>query len=448
MKSRQTRRAFLRSSILGGAGLLVLRDSRTALGYQANDKLGIASVGVAGMGWGDLSNVSGENIVGLCDVHESRAVKAFEKWPQAKRFKDFRRMFDELDKQIDAVLVSTPDHTHAVASVAAMKRGKHVYCQKPLTRTVFEARVMRETAAKHNVVTQMGNQGSATEGVRRSVELASAGSIGTVREAHVWFGGGDGPQARPTDQPPVPPDIAWDLWLGPATYRPYHSAYMPGVWRRWRAFGSGSMGDMGCHTINIVSRALRLVDLWYPDPANPKPERVVIGVQAEASEVDAEGYPRWMRVNYDLPARGDMPPAKLTLYTGGHKPDEKVMRGEPMTKWGSLLDGEKGALFSDCPWNTRYNLLPKKEFEGFTGPERTLPRPKSHYVEWLDACKGRGKTFSSFQIGGPLTELIQLGNAAVLIGKPFEYDTLRGQVLNEPEANQHLHREYRAGWNL
>jgi hypothetical protein len=210
------------------------------------------------------------------------------------------------------------------------------------------------------------------------------------------------------------------------------------------------MGDMGCHTINIVFRALRLVDLWNPDPTPEKPraERVVIGVQAEASEVDAEGYPRWMRVNYELPARGELPPAKLTLYTGGHKPDEIVMRGESMTKWGSLLDGEKGAIFSDCPWNTRYNLLPKKEFEGFAGPERTLPRPKSHYVEWLDACKGRGETFSSFHIGGPLTELIQLGNAAVLIGKPFEYDTLSGQVLDSPEANQHLHREYRKGWIL
>ncbi len=451
MRSKNTRRTFLQNSILGGAGLLVLRDSSTAFGYQANDKLNVASVGVAGMGWGNLGNVSSENVVALCDVHESRAAKAHEKHPQAKRFKDFRRMLDELDKQLDAVVVSTPDHTHAVAAVAAMKRGKHVYCEKPLTRTVFEARVMRETAAKHKVVTQMGNQGSASEGVRRSVELAWAGTIGAVRQAHVWFGGGDGPQTRPTDEPPVPANVAWDLWLGPAPYRPYHPSYMPAVWRRWRVFGSGSMGDMGCHTINIVFRALRLVELWNPDPARPekpRPERVVIRVEAKASEVDAEGYPRWMRINYDVPARGDLPPAKLTFYTGGQKPDEKVMRGEAMTKWGSLLDGEKGAIFSDCPWNTRYNLLPKKEFEGFTGPECTLPRGKGHHAEWIEACKGRGETFSSFQIGGPLTELIQLGNAAVLVGEPCEYDTLSGQILNVPEANRHLHRECRAGWSL
>jgi hypothetical protein len=197
-----------------------------------------------------------------------------------------------------------------------------------------------------------------------------------------------------------------------------------------------------------VFRALRLVELWNPDRAKPRPSSAVIGVEAEASEVDAEGYPRWMRVNYELPARGDMPPAKLTLYTGGQQPHERVMRGKPMTKWGSLLDGEKGAIFSDCPWNTRFNLLPEKEFEGFTGPEQTLPRVESHHAEWLEACKGRGETFSSFQIGGPLTELIQLGNAAVLIGEPFEYDTLSGQVLNAPKANRLLHREYRTGWNL
>jgi hypothetical protein len=386
--------------------------------------------------------------VALCDVHGSRAAKAHEKHPQAKRYQDFRRMLDEMDSQIDAVVVSTPDHTHTVASVAAMKRGKHVYCEKPLTRTVFEARVMRETAAKHKVVTQMGNQGSASEGVRRSVELMAAKTIGTVTQAHVWFGGGDGPKTRPTDEPPVPSDIAWDLWLGPAPHRPYHSAYMPAVWRGWRAFGSGAMGDMGCHTINIVFRTLRLADLWNPDPAKPRPPRVLIGVQAEASEVDAEGYPRWMRIVFNLPAREGMPPAQFTIYTGGQKPADQVMRGEAMTKWGSLLDGEKGAIFSNCPWNKRYQLLPTKQFEGFTGPERTLPRGPGHHAEWIEACKGRGETFSSFQIGGPMTELIQLGNAAVLAGEPVEYDTLSGTIVNLPDANRHLHREYRAGWSL
>jgi len=346
MKSPATRRDFLKSSLFGASGVLLVRDSKAAFGYQANDKLNLAAIGIGGMGRGNIANVSGENLVALCDVHQSHAAKTFEAHPQVKRYQDFRRMLDEIDRQLDAVVVSTPDHTHAVAATAAMKRGKHVYCEKPLARTVFEARVMRETAAGHQVVTQTGNQGSASEGLRRSVELAWAGTIGQVGEAHVWFGGGDGPKQRPQDEPPVPPDLAWDLWLGPAPERPYHPAYLPAVWRGWRAFGSGSMGDMGCHTINLVFRSLRLDQLWSPDPAAPLPPRVLIRVEAEASEVDAEGYPRWMQIRYDLPARGELPPVKLTLYTGGKKPSEELMRGEPMTDWGALVSGEKGAIFS------------------------------------------------------------------------------------------------------
>ncbi len=448
MKSRTTRRNFLRSSLAGGAGVLLLRDSKAAFGYQANDKLNVAAIGIGGMGRGNVMNLSGENVVALCDVHDGHAAKSYEKHPQAKRFKDFRRMLDEIHKQIDAVVISTPDHTHAVAAVAAMKRGKHVYCEKPLSRTVFEARVMRAAAAKHRVVTQTGNQGSASEGLRRSVELAWAETAGEVRQAHVWFGGGDGPKQRPKDRPPVPPDLAWDLWLGPAPERPYHPEYLPARWRGWRAFGSGGMGDMGCHTINMVFRALRLDRLWNPDPAQPRPSRVPIGVEAQASEVDDEGYPRWVQINFSLPARGKLPPVKLTFYTGGRKPSPELLRGREMTDWGALLCGAKGAIFSDCPWNTRFELLPKKQFEGFEGPAKILPRTSGHHAEWIEACKGRGRTFSSFAIGGPLTELIQLGNAAVLVGEPFEYDTLSGRISGVPEADRYLHRQYRSGWTL
>jgi hypothetical protein len=447
--TRQTnRRTFLQSSLPLGAGLLVLGDSRLAFGAEANDRLNIAAVGVAGMGAGNVNNLSSQNIVALCDVHESRAAKTYEKHPEAKVYTDFRRMLDELDSQIDAVVVSTPDHTHAVSAVAAMKRGKHVYCEKPLTRTVYEARVMRETAVRYGVVTQMGNQGSASEGLRRAVELAWAGTVGPVQRAHLWFGGGDGPRQRPADEPPVPPDLQWDLWLGPAPYRPYHPCYCPATWRGWRDFGSGGMGDMGCHTANMLFRSLHLDRLWNLEPGSPKPERVMLRFDGEASEVDVEGYPRWMVVDIDIPARGELPPVKLTLYTGGRHPSEEVMRGDEMTKWGALLDGPRGALFTDCPWNTRYALLPKAEFEGFQGPERTLPRIAGHHLEWIEACKGRGETFSSFSIGGPLTECIQLANVAATVREPFEYDTLSGQVLNHPAANELLHREYREGWTL
>jgi hypothetical protein len=448
MTGQTNRRTFLRSTFPLAASWLVLRNSRLAWGTQANDRLNIAAVGAGGMGTANVNNLASQNIVALCDVDEARAAKTYEKFADARVYADFRRMLDELDKQIDAVVVSTPDHTHAVAAVAAMTSGKHVYCEKPLTRTVHEARVLREAAGRYGVVTQMGNQGSASEGLRRAVELAWAGTIGPVRQAHLWFGGGDGPRQRPTDQPPIPPTLHWDLWLGPAPYRPYHPAYCPAAWRGWRDFGSGGMGDMGCHTANMIFRSLRLDQLWNIPPDRPAPERVLIRIEGQASEVDDEGYPRWMVVDFQFPARGELPPVKLTLYTGGRHPSEEVLRGDAMTKWGALLDGERGALFSDCPWNTRYALLPNAEFEGFQGPERTLPRGPGHHGEWIEACKGRGETFSSFAVGGPLTELIQLANVAATVGEPLEYDTLSGQVPNHPAASELLHREYREGWSL
>lgn len=448
MTSRSTRRTFLQSPLALGAGLLILRDSRLAWGYQANERLDIAAIGVAGMGAGNVGNVSSQNLVALCDVHESRAAKTYEKHPQAKRYMDYRRLLDEMDKQIDAVVVSTPDNTHAVAAMAAMKRGKHVYCEKPLAKTVDEARQMRETARKHKLATQMGNQGSASEGLRRAVELAWGGVVGEVREAHIWIANGDGPKQRPQDELPVPPDLDWDLWLGPAAWRPYHSAYCPVVWRGWRAFGSGGMGDMGCHTANLVFRGLRLERLWDPGQQETRPERVVLGIDGQASEVDEEGFPRWLIVRFDCPARAGLPPVSVTVHSGGKRPEPEVLRGEAMTDWGSLLVGQRGAIFSSCPWNTRFDLLPKQDFAGFTGPEPSLPRGPGHHAEWIEACKGRGQTFAGFDIGGPLTEIVQLANVAAVVGQPFQYDTLSGQVLDNETASRLLHREFRDGWSL
>lgn len=448
MKTFLTRRKFIRNSALGGAGLLILRDSRLAFGAEANSRLNVAGIGVGGQGHGDLNEVAnaGANIVALCDVDEARAADSFKKFPQAKRFKDFRRMLDAMDKEIDAVLVATPDHTHAVATVAAMKRGKHAFCEKPLTRTVQEARVMRETAAQHKVVTQMGNQGSASDGLRRSVEFVWDGAIGEVREAHVWFDGGNGPLKRPTDAPPVPATLDWDLWLGPAPERPYNPCYAPASWRAWRAFGSGIVGDFGCHTGNLLFRALRLEQLWNA-PADQKAQRV-IRIEAQPSERDAEGYPTAMRAVVELPARGALPPVKLTMYAK-EKPAEALMLGYPRGGWGDLLVGSKGSIYSDCPWNTRYALLPEDKFsEVKGGPPQKLPKSIGHHKEWVEACKGNGQTFSSFAIGGPLTELMQLVNLATLVEGPVEYDTLSGRVLNSKAAGELLHRDYRQGWQL
>ena len=444
-----TRRHFLRRSALGSAGLLILGNSRSAFAYDANGRLNVAGIGVSGQGRGNLDNVAGlgETLVALCDVDHKYAADTFKKYPQAKVYKDFRRMFDEMAKQIDAVIVSSPDHTHAVAAVAAMRRGKHVYCEKPLTRTVREARVMRETAVKSKVVTQMGNQGSASGGLRRAVELAWGGVLGEIREAHVWFDGGNGPMQRPKDTPPVPETLDWDLWLGPAPQRPYNPCYLPGAWRSWRAFGSGIVGDFGCHTGNIMFRALHLERLWN-FAEGKKPKRLILRVEAKPSEVDAEGYPRSMRAVLDIPARGELPPVKLTLYAK-ERPAEALMLGFPQKGWGDLLVGSKGSLYSECPWNTRYVLLPEEQFKDFKGgPAETLPRTNSHHREWVDACKGKGKTFSGFEIGGPLTELMQLANLATLVEGPLEYDTISGKILNHDRANQLVHREYRKGWKL
>jgi predicted dehydrogenase len=443
MNHSLSRRHFLRSSALAGSALLILPRSEIAFGSQANSKLNIAGIGVGGQGRHNLEQFIGlkENIVALADVDTARAGDIFQKCSSAKAYKDFRRMLDEMDKQIDAVMVATPDHTHAVAAVAAMKRGKHVYCEKPLTRTVYEARVMRETAARHKVVTQMGNQGSAENGLRRAVELVWQGTIGEVSEAHVWFDGGNGPRTRPEERPPVPAGLDWDLWLGPAPERPYHSCYAPASWRDWRAFGSGIVGDFGCHTGNLLFRALRLEQLW-----TIKSGKAVIRVEVRPSERDLEGYPSSLVATVALPARGTLPPVKLTVYAK-EKPSEELLLGHPRGGWGDLLIGTKGSIYSDCPWNTRFVLLPKEKFQSVkAGPPQTIPASVGHHREWVEACKGNGKTFSGFEIGGPLTELMQLINLATLVEGPIEYDPVKGKVLNSSPARKLLHREYRKGW--
>lgn len=448
MKTQLTRRNFLRHTGLISTGVLMLPNSRLVFAAEANDKLNVAGIGVAGQGGGNINNVAGlgVNLVAFADVDRKHAAGTFTKYPLAKVYADFRRMLDEMEKQIDAVVVSTPDHTHAVAATAAMNHGKHVYCEKPLTRTVHEARVMRETALKTRVVTQMGNQGSATAKLRRGVEMVWGGAIGDVREAYVWFDGGNGPQNRPAEQPPVPETLSWDLWLGPAQERPYNPCYLPAAWRNWRAFGSGIVGDFGCHTGNLMFRALKLDQLWNTAPAQG--QKNVIRVEAKPSEVDQEGYPRSSQTVINIPARGELPPVKLTIMAKD-KPSQDLMLGYTQGRWGDLLVGSKGSIYSDCPWNTRFILLPENKYgEDYKGPAESLPRSKGHHQEWIEACKGRGKTFSGFEIGGPLTELLQLVNLATLVEGPLDYDVAGGRILNSETAQKLVHREYRAGWKL
>ena len=285
-------------------------------------------------------------------------------------------------------------------------------------------------------------------GLRRAVELAWAGVCGELRECHVWLANGDGPQERPKDTPPVPKGLDWDLWLGPAPYRPYSPWYLPGSWRRWRDFGSGGGGDMGCHTINMAVRALRLDLLWNPDPADKPAKPPVIRIEAEASEIHPETYPRRIKAKFDFPARGKLPALTVYWYNGGLKPPKEVLRGHAMTDWGCLVGGDKGAVFSDCPWNTRMMLLPEADFKDFKGPDKALPRGPGHHAEWVLACKGGPKPFSNFDIGAPMNEIVQLVHVASLAKKPIDYDPQNCKILNASEANPLLHREYRKGWTL
>lgn len=436
--TNSSRRGFLKTTT--GAGLLIC-SSKTAFGYQANEKLNIASIGVGGRGEDNINGVASENIVAICDVDMKRSARVHRRYPKVKHYQDFRKMLPEIDKEIDAVVVCTPDHTHAVAAIAAMKQGKHVFCEKPLTRTVYEARMMRLNAQKHGVVTQMGNQGSASEGVRRATEWGMAGTVGPIKEAYLWVGDGNKAKTLPKETPEVPKHLNYDLWLGPASERPYHPSYLPFIWRDWRHFGSGQLGDMGCHTGNFLFRVLQLQKLWEAKEAS------LIKISGEATGVNVEGYPSASRVHFEIPARGDLPPVKLTVSSGeSMRPSKDLLHGHGVGSFGALLVGPKGSIFSSNPWNTSSTILNKQS--GVKEPPKTLPRGVGHHQEWIAACKGNGKTFSPFDIGGPLTEMIQLANIGGIVGTPFHYDPVAGKITDHAVASSLLHRPYRKGWTL
>ena len=394
-----------------------------------NEKLNLAAVGVAGQAAANMNGCKLQNFVGLCDVDDRNLARAAARFPQARKYNDFRRMFDALERQIDAVLVGTPDHIHAPASVMAMKMGKHCYCEKPLTLTVAEARTMAQIAARKGLATQMGTQIHAGNNYRRVVEIIQSGAIGPVREVHVWVGKGWGGGKRPTDTPPVPGYLHWDLWLGPAPYRPYHPAYLPREWRRWWDFGGGTLADMACHYTDLPFWAL---DLRYPET-----------IEAEGPPVDPETCPNGLIVRYEYPARGDMPPVKLTWYDGNLAPKE--VAGEKVLGSGVMFVGDKGKMFANYG---SYQLLPKAQFADFQPPPQTIPNSMGHHAEWIKACKEGTPTTCNFDYSGALTEAVLLGNVAYRVGKKIEWDTQKLQVTNCPEAAQYLSYEYRSGWTL
>jgi len=462
MDSRVSRRAFCRRTALAGLGMLILDGSRSACTYGANEKLNVALVGVGGRGRWFVDTIPklNTNVVAMCDVNERKAELSFKEIPQARKFNDFRKMLDEMNKDIDAVVVATPDHTHAVAVAAAMRAGKGVYCEKPLTHNIKEARTLRKLAAECKVATQMGNQGTSSEAFRRAVELVQGGVIGEVREVHAWnTGGGPGEQPIPTDEHPVPEYLHWDLWLGPAQYRPHNSRWLN--WHGWRDFGTGNLGNWASHTMNLPFKALRLDTLWNQQAGAPGTR--LVKLVPEVSGVHTHNFPKWEIIRYDFPARGEMPPVRINWYNGpGQAPAPRDMIEQMIErrldwgdagekKWadhaGCVLVGSKGIIHS-TGHNMSFTLLPQDKFKDFEGPPRSLPRTRGHEREWLDACKGGPAAMSSFEYADPLAEFVLLGNVATLVGETIEFDPLEMKVLNNPRADAALHREYRQGWSL
>jgi predicted dehydrogenase len=432
-QSETSRREFLRRSVLTGAGLTVVGRPAFASSTAANEKLNIAIVGVEGRGAAHVDALSKmENVVALCDVDETRLESASRKVPQAAKHVDFRRMLDAMEKSIDAVVVATPDHTHAVAALAAMDMGKHVYCEKPLTHSVYEARQLAKMAERKKVVTQMGNQGHSNDGTRRVVELVRAGVIGPVREVHCWT---DRPASwwpqgieRPHDRPPVPPTLHWDLWLGPAPERPYHPAYHPFKWRGWWDFGTGALGDMACHVMDTA--------FWALDLSDP------ISVEADGEPHLRESAPNWMVVRYEFGARGEMPPCALTWYDSKRTPPKALFMGEKIPDNGTLLVGDKGSILSPDPYGSTYVLLPRQQYSGFQPPAPSIPNSIGHHAEWVAACKqgkdARKKPGSNFSYSGPLTEMVLLGNVAFRVGHKLYWDRKEMKATNCSEADQYV----------
>jgi predicted dehydrogenase len=460
METKLSRRKFMKNSTAAAASAAFAFSvvPSKVLGADApSNKLNIAAVGIGGMGMGNIRQCMGENIVALCDVDKSgRTAKAREKCPKATMYEDYRVMFDKMDKDIDAVIVATPDHTHAVITMEAMRRGKHVFCQKPLTHTVYETRKIAEAAKKYKVVTQMGNQGRSSDQTRMLKEWLEDGAIGDVREIYGWTNrpvGGHpwsdfAVQARSKDTPPIPETLNWDLWLGPVAHRPYHPDYVPTKWRAWQDFGTGPLGDMGCH---ILDPSFWALDLGAPE-----------SIQATTShwkpEVSSETFPRVSIVRFKFPARGKRPPVSLTWSDGRLLPPvpECFEPGRKFTKSGSgaLLIGEKGAIMHDSHGADGLQIIPEVQMQEYKTrlPKEKYPRIEKgvrHEQDWLKACKGERPCCSPFEYGAALTEMALLGMIA--IRQPNEllkWDTKALKFTNNEKANELLHIDYRDGWKL
>jgi predicted dehydrogenase len=411
-----------------------------------NEKLNVACIAVGGRGRDSVRGVGGENIVALCDVDTKRLDEVAQKLPDAKKYQDFRKMFDEMADQIDAVTVCTPDHTHVVAAMAAIKRGKHVYCEKPLAHSVHEVRELMKAAQEHKVKTQLGNQGHSFDSIRTLCEWIWDGAIGNVHTIHAMCGASNtGMDRLPLlkEEHPVPPELDWDLWLGPAKLRPYHPVYLPGRWRGWTPFGNGTIGDWVCHVVDPVFWAL---DLGAPTT-----------VQAEAEDYDpkehADVFPRGSLVKFEFPARGKRGPIKLFWYDGTRKcpRPEGLDESRQVPGTGAFVLGDKGGIMYGSHGAGNVRLFPDEKMKAYKQPEKTLPRVprQDHHGDWLQAIRSGKQAGSNFGYGGPLTEIALVGIIAMkMLGKKLEWDSKNARFTNCDEANPFLNPPLRKGWTL
>ena len=461
-KESQTHQEISRRSFVGGiaaaAGMMIVpRHVLGGPGYQApSDKLNIATVGVGGMGKSNTAACAKENIVALCDVDDTLGAPVYKIYPNAKTYKDFRVML-ERQKDIDAVIVATPDHAHAVVAMAAMQLGKHVYVQKPLTRTLYEARLLTEAARKYKVVTQMGNQGHSGEGVRLIEEWINDGAIGKVREVHCWTNRPIWPQGmpRPNEYPAVPDGLDWDLWIGPSPMREYNSAYHPFSWRSWFDFGAGALGDMACHVMDACYSVLKLgyptdvaAYIAYQVVARQRPDGKTSNVRLEYRD----SYPMASVIHYNFPARGKMPPVKLHWYDGGLLPErpQELETDRRLPESGTIFVGDKGKLMCET-YSESPRLIPEARMKAYKLPKKTIPRVEraNHEQNWIDGCKGKTKPVSNFDYSGPFTETVLLGNLAVLYpGRKLQWDGPNLKVTNFAAANDFVKPKFRDGWAI
>lgn len=422
--------AVLPSSVLGREGNL-----------SPNDKLILAAIGVGGRGEHNIGEFKDVEFAALCDVDDERAAKTYNRFESVPKYKDFRVMLDK-HPEVDAVVVSTPDHTHAIAALDAIRRGKHVYLEKPLAHTVHEVRVIQQAAREHGVITQLGNQGHSDNDIRKICEWIAEGAIGPVREVQLWYKRqyGDG-KPRPQETPPVPDCLDWNLWLGPAPYRPYHSNYLPGKWRSWADFGTGVLGDWVCHILDPSFWALNL----------QAPSRIT--AINDGGDYSPERFPTISTIRYDFPARGAMPPVEV-VWTYGKGVDLPQLEGLELNDWnrtaGALLIGEKGSIFHGSHGGGGARILPESLAQEVGQPKETIPRIKGgHHRDWVRCCKEKKPASSNFDYGAPLSEVALLGVIATRFDREtLEWDAVNMKYTNRERANEYLQSEYQNGWTL